>query len=142
MYLQSLLVIFCLLICSYSQDAAQPTQLPEDDPKNFQFQNATKLVELGGRHWVKRRTYNITTPQGKPTCEYAEIHGKLEENKYTLELGAKLGSGWTFPKSNIVFGNHWQSFSTERAQFYQTKALTGRQGQSHYCTLITKTAIL
>uniref|UniRef100_A0A0K8R8B1 Putative salivary lipocalin n=1 Tax=Ixodes ricinus TaxID=34613 RepID=A0A0K8R8B1_IXORI len=76
MYLLSLLVIFCLLLCSYCQDAAQPTQLPEDDPKNFQYQNATKLVELCGRHWVKRRTYNITTPQGKPTCEYAEVHCK------------------------------------------------------------------
>ncbi|CAN7997761.1 unnamed protein product, partial [Ixodes pacificus] len=33
--------------------------------------------------------------QGKPTCEYAKILGKVKENEYTLELGAKLGSGWT-----------------------------------------------
>uniref|UniRef100_A0A0K8R866 Putative salivary lipocalin n=1 Tax=Ixodes ricinus TaxID=34613 RepID=A0A0K8R866_IXORI len=110
MYLQSLLVIFCLLICSYTQDAAQPTQLPEDDPKNFQYQNATKLVELNGTHWVKKRTYNITTPEGAPTCEYAKIHGKGTEKEYTLELGAKLGSGrWTSQNQTLLLettGNH------------------------------------
>uniref|UniRef100_A0A0K8R894 Putative salivary lipocalin n=1 Tax=Ixodes ricinus TaxID=34613 RepID=A0A0K8R894_IXORI len=127
MYLQSLLVIFCLLICSYSQDAAQPTQLPEDDPKNFQYQNATKLVELGGRHWVKRRTYNITTPQGKPTCEYAEIHGKVEENEYTLELGAKLGSGWTSQNQTLFLettGNH----SAPNVLNFTRLRADGRQG--------------
>ncbi|XP_040070929.1 uncharacterized protein LOC115318275 [Ixodes scapularis] len=95
MYLQSLLVIFCLLICSYSQDTAGVTPLPEDDPRNFQQQNATKLVQLRGRHWVKKRTYEVTTPKGKPTCEYAEILDEVKENEYTLELGAKLGSEWT-----------------------------------------------
>uniref|UniRef100_V5H788 Putative licpodalin-4 1 n=1 Tax=Ixodes ricinus TaxID=34613 RepID=V5H788_IXORI len=95
MYLLSLLVIFCLSICSYSQDTAEATQLPEDDPKNFQYQNATKLAELGGTHWVKRRTYEVTTLQGKSTCEYAKILDKVKENEYTLQLGAKLGSKWT-----------------------------------------------
>uniref|UniRef100_A0A0K8R647 Putative salivary lipocalin n=1 Tax=Ixodes ricinus TaxID=34613 RepID=A0A0K8R647_IXORI len=76
MYLQSLLVIFCLLICTYSQGTAEPTQLPEDDPQNFQYQNATKVVNLSGRHWVKKRTYNVTTEKGLPTCEYAKIYGK------------------------------------------------------------------
>uniref|UniRef100_V5GK44 Putative licpodalin-4 1 n=1 Tax=Ixodes ricinus TaxID=34613 RepID=V5GK44_IXORI len=109
MYLLSLLVVFCLLLCSYCQDAAQATPLPEDDPENFQYQNATKLVELGGRHWVKRRTYNITTPQGKPTCEYAEILGKVNENVYTLQLGAKIGSTWRSANQTLLLvktGNH------------------------------------
>uniref|UniRef100_V5IDJ3 Putative licpodalin-4 1 n=1 Tax=Ixodes ricinus TaxID=34613 RepID=V5IDJ3_IXORI len=96
MYLQSLLVIFCLFICSYSQDTAETNQLPEDDPKNFPEQNAKTLVELSGKHWVKKRTYSITTPQGEPTCEYAEILGKTTTGDgYTLKLGAKLGSRWT-----------------------------------------------
>uniref|UniRef100_A0A0K8RGJ4 Putative salivary lipocalin n=1 Tax=Ixodes ricinus TaxID=34613 RepID=A0A0K8RGJ4_IXORI len=95
MYLQSLLVIFCLFICSYSQDTAHKPPLPEDDPKNFPDQNATKLVELGGTHWVKRRTYNVTTKSGEVTCEYAKILSKVEENEYNLQLGAKIGSKWT-----------------------------------------------
>uniref|UniRef100_A0A6B0UQF6 Putative salivary lipocalin n=1 Tax=Ixodes ricinus TaxID=34613 RepID=A0A6B0UQF6_IXORI len=109
MYLQSLLVIFCLLICSYSQETAKTNELPEDDPKNFQHQNATKLVKLRGRHWVKRRTYNITTPKGKPTCEYAKILDKVEENVYTLKLGAKLKSRWTSANQTLLLkttGNH------------------------------------
>uniref|UniRef100_A0A6B0V0V5 Putative salivary lipocalin n=1 Tax=Ixodes ricinus TaxID=34613 RepID=A0A6B0V0V5_IXORI len=109
MYLRSLLVIFCLLICSYSQDAAPAPPLPEDDPANFRYQNASKLVELGGRHWVKRRTYIVTTPQGKPTCEYAEILGTLVGNVYTLKLGAKFGSRWTSANQTLLLvttGNH------------------------------------
>uniref|UniRef100_A0A6B0V136 Putative salivary lipocalin n=1 Tax=Ixodes ricinus TaxID=34613 RepID=A0A6B0V136_IXORI len=109
MYLQSLLVIFCLLICSYSQETAKTKKLPEDDPKNFKKQNATKLVKLRGRHWVKRRTYNITTPKGKPTCEYAKILDKVEENVYTLKLGAKLKSRWTSANQTLLLkktGNH------------------------------------
>uniref|UniRef100_A0A0K8RA48 Putative salivary lipocalin n=1 Tax=Ixodes ricinus TaxID=34613 RepID=A0A0K8RA48_IXORI len=102
MYLQFPLVVFCLLICSYSQGTAETTPLPEDDPKNFQYQNATKLVGLSGRHWVKRRTYNVTTQVGEPTCEYAEIRGKVKENEYTLELGAYLGSKWT-SKNQTLF---------------------------------------
>ncbi|XP_040070911.1 uncharacterized protein LOC8053895 [Ixodes scapularis] len=92
MYLLSLLVIFCLSICSYSQDTGEATPLPEDDPKNFPCQNATKIVELPGRHWVKKRTYSVTTKMGAPTCEYAQIQSKVKENEYTLELGAKFGS--------------------------------------------------
>uniref|UniRef100_A0A0K8RBY6 Putative salivary lipocalin n=1 Tax=Ixodes ricinus TaxID=34613 RepID=A0A0K8RBY6_IXORI len=72
MYLLSIFVIFCLSICSHSQDTTEATPLPEDDPQNFQYQNATKLVELNGTHWVKRRTYNVTTSQRAPTCEYAK----------------------------------------------------------------------
>uniref|UniRef100_V5GJ04 Putative lipocalin n=1 Tax=Ixodes ricinus TaxID=34613 RepID=V5GJ04_IXORI len=105
MYLQSLLVIFCLLICSYSQGTVQKPPLPEDDPKNFRDQNATKLVGLSGTHWVKRRTYNVTTESGEVTCEYAKILGKLGENEYNLQLGAKIGSTWTSGKSNIVLLN-------------------------------------
>uniref|UniRef100_A0A0K8R8K6 Putative salivary lipocalin n=1 Tax=Ixodes ricinus TaxID=34613 RepID=A0A0K8R8K6_IXORI len=109
MYLQSLLVIFCLLICSYSQDTSQEPLLPEDDPGNFPDQNATKLVKLGGRHWVKRRTYNVTTPRGAPTCEYAEILDTEKENEYTLRLGAKLGSKWTSGNQTLLLkitGSH------------------------------------
>uniref|UniRef100_V5GME0 Putative licpodalin-4 1 n=1 Tax=Ixodes ricinus TaxID=34613 RepID=V5GME0_IXORI len=110
MYLQSLVVIFRLLLCSYSQDTAETTQLPEDDPNNFPYQNATKLVELNGSHWVKKRTYNVTTPYGAPTCEYAKIHGKGTENEYTLELGAKWGSGrWTSQNQTLLLettGHH------------------------------------
>uniref|UniRef100_A0A0K8RI78 Putative salivary lipocalin n=1 Tax=Ixodes ricinus TaxID=34613 RepID=A0A0K8RI78_IXORI len=95
MYLQSLLAIFCLLICSYSQVTAEVTTLPEDDPKNFPDQNATKLVELDGKHWVKKRTYKVMTQEVEPTCEYAEILKKVKETEYTLKLGAKLGSRWT-----------------------------------------------
>uniref|UniRef100_V5GZQ8 Salivary lipocalin n=1 Tax=Ixodes ricinus TaxID=34613 RepID=V5GZQ8_IXORI len=103
MYLLSLFVIFYLSICSHSQDATKALPLPEDDPENFPYQNATKLVELNGRHWVKKRTYNITTPEGAPTCEYAKIHGKMTENEYTLELGAKLGSGrWTSQNQTLL----------------------------------------
>uniref|UniRef100_A0A0K8R856 Putative salivary lipocalin n=1 Tax=Ixodes ricinus TaxID=34613 RepID=A0A0K8R856_IXORI len=109
MYLQSLLVIFCLLICSYSQDTTQKPPLPEDDPANFRDQNATKLVELGGTHWVKRRTYNVTTERGKVTCEYAKILGKVKENEYDLQLGAKIGSTWTSGNQTLFLektGNH------------------------------------
>uniref|UniRef100_A0A6B0V2C1 Putative salivary lipocalin n=1 Tax=Ixodes ricinus TaxID=34613 RepID=A0A6B0V2C1_IXORI len=109
MYLQSLLVIFCLLICSYSQETTKKNQLPEDDPKNFQHQNATKIVKLNGTHWVKKRTYNITTPKGKPTCEYAKILKKVKENKYTLKLGAKIKSKWTSANQTLLLvktGNH------------------------------------
>uniref|UniRef100_A0A0K8R876 Putative salivary lipocalin n=1 Tax=Ixodes ricinus TaxID=34613 RepID=A0A0K8R876_IXORI len=109
MYLQSLLVIFCLLICSYSQDTTQKPPLPEDDPANFRDQNARKLVKLAGRHWVKKRTYNVTTPKGKPTCEYAEILKKLTGNRYTLKLGAKFGSNWTSGNQTLLLkktGDH------------------------------------
>uniref|UniRef100_A0A0K8R874 Putative salivary lipocalin n=1 Tax=Ixodes ricinus TaxID=34613 RepID=A0A0K8R874_IXORI len=110
MYLLSIFVIFCLSICSHSQDTTEATPLPEDDPQNFQYQNATKLVELNGTHWVKRRTYNVTTSQRAPTCEYAKIHGKGKENEYTLELGAKWGSGrWTSQNQTLLLettGNH------------------------------------
>uniref|UniRef100_A0A6B0V1H2 Putative salivary lipocalin n=1 Tax=Ixodes ricinus TaxID=34613 RepID=A0A6B0V1H2_IXORI len=109
MYLQSLLVIFCLLICSYSQDTTQKPPLPEDDPANFRDQNARKMVKLAGRHWVKKRTYNVTTPKGKPTCEYAEIIKKVPGNKYTLKLGAKLKSRWTSANQTLLLvktGNH------------------------------------
>uniref|UniRef100_A0A0K8RA70 Putative salivary lipocalin n=1 Tax=Ixodes ricinus TaxID=34613 RepID=A0A0K8RA70_IXORI len=102
MYLQSLIVIFCLLICSYTQDTAETTQLPEDDPENFPYQNATKTVELGGRHWVKRRTYTVRTHMGEPICEYAQIHGKVKDNEYTLELGAKIGSRWTSKNQTLL----------------------------------------
>uniref|UniRef100_A0A0K8RA87 Putative salivary lipocalin n=1 Tax=Ixodes ricinus TaxID=34613 RepID=A0A0K8RA87_IXORI len=103
MYLQSLLVIFCLIICSYSQDTAGVTPLPEDDPRNFQQQDATKLVELSGIHWVKKRTYKVTTEQGESTCEYAKIYGKTAtEDGYTLELGAKLGSTWTSKNQTLL----------------------------------------
>uniref|UniRef100_A0A0K8RKY7 Putative salivary lipocalin n=1 Tax=Ixodes ricinus TaxID=34613 RepID=A0A0K8RKY7_IXORI len=108
MYLQSLLVIFCLLICSYSQGTAESDELPEDDPKNFQNQNARKLVKLGGRHWVKRRTYNVTK-FGKVTCEYAEILKRVRKDKYTLKLGAKLESKWTSANQTLLLkktGNH------------------------------------
>uniref|UniRef100_A0A0K8RA76 Putative salivary lipocalin n=1 Tax=Ixodes ricinus TaxID=34613 RepID=A0A0K8RA76_IXORI len=110
MYLLSIFVIFCLSICSHSQDTTEATPLPEDDPQNFQYQNATKLVELNGTHWVKKRTYNVTTSEGAPTCEYAKIHGKVEKAKYTLELGAKWGSGrWTSQNQTLLLettGNH------------------------------------
>nr|AAT92158.1 truncated histamine binding protein [Ixodes pacificus] len=53
-----------------------------------------KMVELPGTHWVKRRTYRVTTTQVEPTCEYAKIHGMVKENEYNLELGAKVGSRW------------------------------------------------
>uniref|UniRef100_A0A0K8R8G9 Putative salivary lipocalin n=1 Tax=Ixodes ricinus TaxID=34613 RepID=A0A0K8R8G9_IXORI len=103
MYLQSLLVIFCLLICSYFQGTDETTQLPEDDPKNFPEQNAKELVELGGRHWVKSRTYEVKTKKGEPTCEYAEIYGQATtEVGYTLELGAKLGSTWTSKNQTLL----------------------------------------
>nr|AAY66754.1 putative secreted protein [Ixodes scapularis] len=101
MYVLSLLVIFCLSICSYSQDTAGATPLPEDDPKNFPYQDARKLAELGGTHWVKRRTYEVTTLQGKPTCEYAKILDKVKEDVYNLELGAKLGSKWTSKQQTL-----------------------------------------
>ncbi|XP_040070926.1 uncharacterized protein LOC120843587 [Ixodes scapularis] len=104
MYLQSLLVIFCLLIFSHSQGTAEVTTLPEDDPKNFKEQNAKKLVELGGTHWVKKRTYEVTTPMGNPTCEYAKIYGETTTGDgYTLELGAKLGSKWTSKNQTLLF---------------------------------------
>uniref|UniRef100_A0A0K8R8A7 Putative salivary lipocalin n=1 Tax=Ixodes ricinus TaxID=34613 RepID=A0A0K8R8A7_IXORI len=109
MYLQSLLVIFCLFICSYSQGTVHKPPLPEDDPKNFRDQNATKLVELGGTHWVKRRTYNVTTQIGEPTCEYAKILDKVKENVYTLQLGAKIGSTWRSGNQTLLLektGNH------------------------------------
>uniref|UniRef100_A0A147BXJ7 Putative salivary lipocalin n=1 Tax=Ixodes ricinus TaxID=34613 RepID=A0A147BXJ7_IXORI len=109
MYLQSLLVIFCLLICSYSQGTVQKPPLPEDDPKNFLDQNATKLVGLSGTHWVKRRTYNVTTESGEVTCEYAKILGKVGENEYNLQLGAKIGSTWTSGNQTLFLektGNH------------------------------------
>uniref|UniRef100_V5HY49 Putative secreted protein n=1 Tax=Ixodes ricinus TaxID=34613 RepID=V5HY49_IXORI len=116
MYLQSLLVIFCLLICSYSQDTAETPPLPEDDPANFRYQDATKLVELGGRHWVKRRTYTVRTQMGEPICEYAQIHGKVKDNEYTLELGAKKGiPGGQSKNTNTVLGNHRPTPSTERS---------------------------
>uniref|UniRef100_A0A0K8R926 Putative salivary lipocalin n=1 Tax=Ixodes ricinus TaxID=34613 RepID=A0A0K8R926_IXORI len=108
MYIQSILVIFCLLICSYSQVAAKKKQLPEDDPKNFKYQNATKLVKLGGRHWVKRRTYNVTKFE-KVTCEYAEILKRARKDKYTLKLGAKLESNWTSGNQTLLLkktGDH------------------------------------
>uniref|UniRef100_A0A0K8RGJ0 Putative salivary lipocalin n=1 Tax=Ixodes ricinus TaxID=34613 RepID=A0A0K8RGJ0_IXORI len=94
MYLQSLLASFCLLIGSHSQGTAETTPLPEDDPKNFKYQDATQMVQLPGTHWVKRRTYKVTTTPEEPTCEYAIIHNKLNEKQYTLELGAKVGSKW------------------------------------------------
>uniref|UniRef100_A0A0K8R910 Putative salivary lipocalin n=1 Tax=Ixodes ricinus TaxID=34613 RepID=A0A0K8R910_IXORI len=102
MYLQSLLVVFCLLICCYSQDTTQDPLLPENDPRNFPDQNATKMVELGGKHWVKKRTYKVTTQEGEPTCEYAEILAKVTENEYTLKLGAKLGSRWTSNQQKLI----------------------------------------
>uniref|UniRef100_A0A6B0V227 Putative salivary lipocalin n=1 Tax=Ixodes ricinus TaxID=34613 RepID=A0A6B0V227_IXORI len=127
MYLQSLLVIFCLLICSYSQDAATTKKLPEDDPKNFKKQNATKLVKLRGRHWVKRRTYNVTTEWGEPTCEYAKIIKKVPENKYNLKLGAKLGSTWTSGNQTLLLektGNH----SAPNVLNFTRLSADGRQG--------------
>uniref|UniRef100_A0A147BI24 Putative salivary lipocalin n=1 Tax=Ixodes ricinus TaxID=34613 RepID=A0A147BI24_IXORI len=109
MYLQSLLVIFCLLICSYSQGTVQKPPLPEDVPANFLDQNATNLVGLSGTHWVKRRTYNVTTESGEVTCEYAKILGKVGENEYNLQLGAKIGSTWTSGNQTLFLektGNH------------------------------------
>uniref|UniRef100_A0A0K8RGC7 Putative salivary lipocalin n=1 Tax=Ixodes ricinus TaxID=34613 RepID=A0A0K8RGC7_IXORI len=110
MYLQSLLAIFCLLIGSYSQDTAETIpQLPEDDPQNFPFQDATQMVELPGTHWVKRRTYKVTTTPEEPKCEYAEIHGKVEKYTYTLELGAKVGSRWQSQNQTLeleISGSH------------------------------------
>uniref|UniRef100_V5ICA9 Putative licpodalin-4 1 n=1 Tax=Ixodes ricinus TaxID=34613 RepID=V5ICA9_IXORI len=128
MYLQSLLVIFCLLICSYSQDAATTKKLPEDDPENFQYQNATRLVKLGGRHWVERRTYNVTTPRGAPTCEYAEILKKVKENRYILKLGAKFESNrWTSKNQTLLLkrtGNH----SAPNVLNFTRLSADGRQG--------------
>uniref|UniRef100_A0A0K8R8A6 Putative salivary lipocalin n=1 Tax=Ixodes ricinus TaxID=34613 RepID=A0A0K8R8A6_IXORI len=127
MYLQSLLVIFCLLICSYSQDTTKKTPLPEDDPENFRDQNATKLVGLGGTHWVKRRTYNVTTERGKVTCEYAKILGKVKENEYNLQLGAKIGSTWTSGNQTLFLektGNH----SAPNVLNFTRLIAAGRQG--------------
>ncbi|EEC16377.1 hypothetical protein IscW_ISCW012728, partial [Ixodes scapularis] len=39
---------------------------------------------------------------GESTCEYAQIHGKVKENEYTLELGAKYGSMWS-SKNQTMF---------------------------------------
>uniref|UniRef100_V5H152 Putative licpodalin-4 1 n=2 Tax=Ixodes ricinus TaxID=34613 RepID=V5H152_IXORI len=126
------------LFCSHSRSTTEAPRLPEDDPKNFPDQNATKSVELGGRHWVKRRTYTVTTSTGGPTCEYAQINGKVKENEYALELGAKFRSMWISRNLNIVVwkppGQHPRA---ERAQFYQTKAMTDHW-VIHFYTLITK----
>uniref|UniRef100_A0A0K8RA65 Putative salivary lipocalin n=1 Tax=Ixodes ricinus TaxID=34613 RepID=A0A0K8RA65_IXORI len=110
MYVQSLLVnllSFRFVVTLKIQLYKPP--LPEDDPKNFSDQNATKLVELSGTHWVKRRTYNVTTKSGEVTCEYAKILGKVGENVYTLQLGAKIGSTWTSGNQTLLLeksGNH------------------------------------
>uniref|UniRef100_A0A6B0UCD1 Putative lipocalin n=1 Tax=Ixodes ricinus TaxID=34613 RepID=A0A6B0UCD1_IXORI len=55
MYLQSLLVIFCLLICSYSQDTTEKPPLPEDDEENFPDQYATKAGTSGRRTSLRRK---------------------------------------------------------------------------------------
>uniref|UniRef100_A0A0K8R8I4 Putative salivary lipocalin n=1 Tax=Ixodes ricinus TaxID=34613 RepID=A0A0K8R8I4_IXORI len=127
MYLQALLVIFCLLICSYSQETAKTNELPEDDPKNFKKQNATKLVKLRGRHWVKRRTYNVTTEWGEPTCEYAEIIKKVPGNKYTLQLGAKIGSTWTSANQTLLLKKTGRHPAPNMLNFTRLRA-DGRQG--------------
>uniref|UniRef100_A0A0K8RGC9 Putative salivary lipocalin n=1 Tax=Ixodes ricinus TaxID=34613 RepID=A0A0K8RGC9_IXORI len=127
MYLQSLLVIFCLLICSYSQGAATTKKLPEDDPKNFQHQNATKLVKLGGTHWVKRRTYNVTTKSGKVTCEYAKILKKVTEKKYILQLGAKFESKWT-SKNQTLLLKKTRNHSAPNVLNFTRLSADGRQG--------------
>uniref|UniRef100_A0A6B0V3H3 Putative salivary lipocalin n=1 Tax=Ixodes ricinus TaxID=34613 RepID=A0A6B0V3H3_IXORI len=127
MYLQSLLVIFCLLICSYSQETAKTKKLPEDDPKNFKKQNATKRVKLRGRHWVKRRTHNVTTEWGEPTCEYAEIIKKVPGNKYTIKLGAKLGSRWTSGNQTLFLKKTGSHPAPNMLNFTRLRA-DGRQG--------------
>uniref|UniRef100_A0A0K8R8H8 Putative salivary lipocalin n=1 Tax=Ixodes ricinus TaxID=34613 RepID=A0A0K8R8H8_IXORI len=75
MYLQSLLAAFCLLMGSYSQET---DPLPVEDPKHFGDQDATKVVVLTGQHWVKMRTYNVSSKRGDPKCEYAQIVGNAE----------------------------------------------------------------
>uniref|UniRef100_A0A147BXD4 Putative salivary lipocalin n=1 Tax=Ixodes ricinus TaxID=34613 RepID=A0A147BXD4_IXORI len=127
MYLQSLLVIFCLLICSYSKDAAKTKKLPEDDPKNFQHQNATKLVKLGGTHWVKRRTYNVTTKLVNVTCEYAKILKKMTEKRYTLQLGAKFESKWTSRNQTLLLKKTGKHSAPNVLNFTRLSA-DGRQG--------------
>uniref|UniRef100_V5GK19 Putative lipocalin n=1 Tax=Ixodes ricinus TaxID=34613 RepID=V5GK19_IXORI len=116
MYVQSLLVIFCLFICSYSQDTAHKPPLPEDDPKNFSDQNATKLVELSGTHWVKRRTYNVTTKSGEVTCEYAKILRTRWEKMYTpYNWETEIGSTWTSGNQTLFLEKSGNHYGTERA---------------------------
>ncbi|XP_040069633.1 uncharacterized protein LOC120842565 [Ixodes scapularis] len=100
MYVQSLIAIFSLLMSSYFQETSATTPLPEEDPANFGDQDVTKMVEVAEKHWVKRRTHNVSSRHGDPKCEYAEIFGsadekqKEEEKKYTLVLEAKFGEMW------------------------------------------------
>uniref|UniRef100_A0A0K8R8Y2 Putative salivary lipocalin n=1 Tax=Ixodes ricinus TaxID=34613 RepID=A0A0K8R8Y2_IXORI len=97
MYLQSLVAIFCLLMGSYPQETDEATTtdpLPEEDPNNFQDQDATQVVKLTGKYWVTTRTHKVSTPFGDPKCEYAQIVGPADgvgEETYTLELGASVG---------------------------------------------------
>uniref|UniRef100_V5GZ50 Putative licpodalin-4 1 n=1 Tax=Ixodes ricinus TaxID=34613 RepID=V5GZ50_IXORI len=100
MYLQSLVAIFCLLMGSYPQETDEATTtdpLPEEDPNNFQDQDATQVVKLTGKYWVKTRTHKVSTPFGDPKCEYAQIVGGAnaeEKTNYILELGARFAEGW------------------------------------------------
>uniref|UniRef100_V5HJ43 Putative licpodalin-4 1 n=1 Tax=Ixodes ricinus TaxID=34613 RepID=V5HJ43_IXORI len=120
MYLLSLLAIFCLLMGSYSQDT-----LPEDDPANFDDQDATKMAGLTGKHWVKRRTYAAPSSRGEATCEYAQIvsfdDGKGKTN-YILELGAKFGETWIRRNQTLTLKTSGQHPQPNVMQFVRNRA--------------------
>ncbi|XP_029842164.2 uncharacterized protein LOC115325567 [Ixodes scapularis] len=105
MYVQSLLAIFCLLMGSYSQETGKQ---PEEDVANFEDQDLTKMLDVTGKHWVKRRTHEVTSPYGDPKCEYARIFGSADgagEKTYTLVLGARFGKTWVTRNQTLVLTN-------------------------------------
>ncbi|XP_040070924.1 uncharacterized protein LOC120843585 [Ixodes scapularis] len=114
MSLQSLLAIFCLIMGSYSQETATTAPLPEEDPANFESQDATRVHWVSGKQWVKWRTYTAPTPRGGYKCEYARIVGVVDgegQKNYTLEVGGRYQEAWIRVNQTLVLkksGNHPQ----------------------------------